>query len=1083
MWQDIETRIQENEREQNVPLRNSILSVLRNSHIRPGQNATKKMVALEFGAHERIAWQIDGSAQNFYLHQKWQPKLEAAGFSPEVFPYEQGKKDGGRHSALSRDWSFGTAHCIQVKLDTSDELQNLINLLRPEDDVLNLDPAAVSRWIDRLRVFFPALDRFDTPDPDFDSQERNYKLEVATELRSSLDLATTDDQFADAIHTALAKSNLLPWRAYWPMSPKGDADKSRLTPALRALAEAAMGDPGGHAQALDAFNKDWLEAVPNGKSDPARQIAEFLFLHLAPRDGIYIRHSVRQDFWLEAVGSKFPQHATMAEVYRDELRFMQAVMRAFDDHGLAPRDMIDIQGALWVVHNYTDEEEGDTASPPFSRETIEAAMDAYDAYRNSGEHADAFDGFGEPRDYWVRSTKERPNRVYPTKPIIGFIREKTELNGGWGQKGDAAAQLHNSGFIIVDNDNNPVESPEKYEHLIRDADRIRLCALNYYIEPARDRSADEVSIPAGDLARDMGLANAFPNICSALNSKKLQRLADVPAPTHTEPNPSSSTVFTYDLATTEGHKPMTSEPLVNSPSATNLILYGPPGTGKTYATAWEAVRLCSGDDIATSLKDDREALMAEYRRLANEGRIEFVTFHQSFSYEDFVEGLRPTTETELTEDEQGSSVSTGGFSLKARAGVFKTISERARLDTGNAPTKRLDRSRSIYKIALGRRGAQEDRIREGLEKSLIHIGWGGDIDWSDDRFDDFEEIRKEWNAKKDPNASGKDPNIEMTYAFRSGLQVGDYVVISDGRDIFQAFGKVTGEYEYDPNASFHPHRRKVEWIWRDDNGAERAAFYPNNFRRQSAYRLDPTLIDWDTLETVVVDPNAERPIAEARSHVLIIDEINRANISKVFGELITLLEVDKRLGCENELRVRLPYSGTSFGVPSNLHIIGTMNTADRSIALLDTALRRRFTFRELMPDISALQNALSGRELNVENLDGINLRKLLSTINERIEYFFDREHQIGHAYFTSCRTRADVEDVMRHKIIPLLAEYFFEDWSKVAAVLGDTATSTTARFLEAKRLSPPAEFADDELAADKLRWTVKSEFDFSEFAP
>jgi MoxR-like ATPase len=383
---------------------------------------------------------------------------------------------------------------------------------------------------------------------------------------------------------------------------------------------------------------------------------------------------------------------------------------------------------------------------------------------------------------------------------------------------------------------------------------------------------------------------------------------------------------------------------------------------------------------------------------------------------------------------------------------------------------------------LGRRGAQEDRIREGLEKSLIHIGWGGDIDWSDDRFDDFEEIRKEWNAKKDPNASGKDPNIEMTYAFRSGLQVGDYVVISDGRDIFQAFGKVTGEYEHDPNASFHPHRRKVEWIWRDDNGAERAAFYPNNFRRQSAYRLDPTLIDWDTLETVVVDPNAERPIAEARSHVLIIDEINRANISKVFGELITLLEVDKRLGCENELRVRLPYSGTSFGVPSNLHIIGTMNTADRSIALLDTALRRRFTFRELMPDISALQNALSGRGLNVENLDGINLQKLLSTINERIEYFFDREHQIGHAYFTSCRTRADVEDVMRHKIIPLLAEYFFEDWSKVAAVLGDTATSTTARFLEAKRLSLPAEFADDELAADKLRWTVKSEFDFSEFA-
>ena len=232
-------------------------------------------------------------------------------------------------------------------------------------------------------------------------------------------------------------------------------------------------------------------------------------------------------------------------------------------------------------------------------------------------------------------------------------------------------------------------------------------------------------------------------------------------------------------------------------------------------------------------------------------------------------------------------------------------------------------------------------------------------DWSDERFDDFEEIRKAWNDQKDPDASGKDPNIEMLYAFRSGLQVDDYVVISDGRDSYRAFGRVSGEYYFDADAAVHPHRRRVEWIWRDDNGAERAPFYARNFRRQSAYRLDPDRIDWDALEAVVIDPNAERPVAGARPHVLIIDEINRANISKVFGELITLLEVDKRLGCENEVRVRLPYSGTSFGVPANLHIIGTMNTADRSIALLDTALRRRFTFRELMPDVEELRRALA----------------------------------------------------------------------------------------------------------------------------
>jgi 5-methylcytosine-specific restriction endonuclease McrBC GTP-binding regulatory subunit McrB len=159
-----------------------------------------------------------------------------------------------------------------------------------------------------------------------------------------------------------------------------------------------------------------------------------------------------------------------------------------------------------------------------------------------------------------------------------------------------------------------------------------------------------------------------------------------------------------------------------------------------------------------------------------------------------------------------------------------------------------------------------------------------------------------------------------------------------------------------------------------------------------------------------------------------------------------------------------------------------MNTADRSIALLDTALRRRFIFRELMPDVAELQNALAAKRLDAGNLDGINLRKLLTSINERVEYLFDREHQIGHAYFTECRTRADVEAVMRHKIIPLLAEYFFEDWSKVAAVLGDAPGSASPHFLETKRLLPPPGFAGDESEGDKLRWSVCAEFDFSEFA-
>ncbi len=1075
MWESFEARLDENERDRPLPLRRALFDVLRGSGLRPGGGVTKKMVSFEFGGGERLLWEMQNPA-NIFLHAKWRDRVEANGFASELRSYQSGMKDGGRHSALSRDWSFGDADCIVVRIDDAEALRRLLRPLLDSGDALVLNPAAITRWIERLRHFFPALDRFDRPDPHFDEAERTYKLEIATELKAAITQPGSDQDLANAVNTALAKSNLLQWRAYWPMSPKGDADREKLWPALRELVDAALGAADGHALALDAFVNAWMAAVPNGKPDPARQIGEFLLLHLAPNEGIYIRHSVRQDLWLQAVGSRFPDHSSVADTYRDELRFMKAVRSAFEAQGLAPRDMIDVQGALWVVHNYKEE---DTAS--FSREAIEAAMDAYDSYRQSGEHAAIFDAFGEPRDYWVRSTRDRPNRIYPSKPVVGFLRGKTELNGGWGQKSDAAAQLHNAGYIIVDADGAPVASPERYEHLIAGADRIRLCARNYYIELARENGEAEVAIRAGDLGHDIGLNDRHPAICSALGSKEFQKLAEVPPPTHTLPNPSSSTVFTYKLASAEGNEPMTFEPMTAMPTATNLILYGPPGTGKTYATASEAVRLCLGGNAAEPLRHDRDALMTEYRRLAGEGRIEFVTFHQSFSYEDFVEGLRPTTGSEQEGDDEGAGTS-GGFSLKPHAGVFKIISERARLDTGDAPAKRLDRSRPIYKIALGQRGSQESRIREGLDGGLIHLGWGGDIDWSDERFDDFEEIRKAWNDQKDPDASGKDPNIEMLFAFRSGLQVGDYVVISDGRDSYRAFGRVTGEYYFDADADFHPHRRSVEWIWRDDNGAERAPFYARNFRRQSAYRLDPNRIDWDALESVVIDPNAERPVASARPHVLIIDEINRANISKVFGELITLLEIDKRLGCENEVRVRLPYSGTSFGVPANLHIIGTMNTADRSIALLDTALRRRFTFRELMPDVEELRRALAARQLDAANLDGVDLCKLLRTLNERIEYLFDREHQIGHAYFTGCTTRADVDDVMRHKVIPLLAEYFYEDWSKVAAVLGDGDGANGSRFLESRRLAAPAGFADDDLGGDKRRWSVKTSFDFSDFA-
>ena len=463
----------------------------------------------------------------------------------------------------------------------------------------------------------------------------------------------------------------------------------------------------------------------------------------------------------------------------------------------------------------------------------------------------------------------------------------------------------------------------------------------------------------------------------------------------------------------------------------NTILYGPPGTGKTYATFRRCVELC--DQTVDELTPER--IHARYSELVGEGRVEFITFHQSYGYEEFVEGLRPETE--------GGG---GGFRLAVSDGVLKRISKRARSAPASHPGKRR-----FFKMSLGDPEVFEECMKDGC----VRFNWPGDEDWSDPGYDTHGAVMNRIEERWGPNARRWHGAIG-TGQFRSRMNRGDIVVVPKGIWRYRAVGEVVGDYECNPRSSppSWPHRRAVRWHWKAaDNAKPVTGFQDHRFTVYPLHEIRPkrpeALLKYLGMES---DP---------QPYVLVIDEINRANIAKVLGELITLLEEDKREGAENELAVTLPHSNERFTLPGNLHVLGTMNTADRSIALLDTALRRRFVFEEITPNPSLLEEA--------GKYTGLDLPAVLQAMNDRLEWLVDRDHLIGHAWFFKAKSKTDVDEVMRRKVIPLIAEYFYDDWEKVQAVVGGTDA-----FVRRERLdSPPGLDGGGEM---RYRWTVGEEF-------
>lgn len=485
----------------------------------------------------------------------------------------------------------------------------------------------------------------------------------------------------------------------------------------------------------------------------------------------------------------------------------------------------------------------------------------------------------------------------------------------------------------------------------------------------------------------------------------------------------------------------------------NQILFGPPGTGKTFHTIDKTLEILDPEFLQGHRGEaSRPALKARFDALSREGLVRFVTFHQSFSYEDFVEGLR------------ADSDEAGALKYRVEPGVFRQICDDARGAAKAASEVGIRDGARLWKISID--GTGPSTTREYVFKHAeARIGWGEVGNLDDERLaelPDYQEL-----GSNDRNTLN---------AFSREIQPGDVLLCIGSASEIQAIGVVQGDYRYDVKVpegvrTDYNNVIPVRWLATGLNLNLRALNGGVRFTLKTVYEL--TRFSWGELAEVIeregikLKGRTAESVLKPQDHVLIIDEINRGNVSRIFGELITLIEETKRAGKPEQLEAVLPYSKKRFQVPHNVYLIGTMNTVDRSLTGLDIALRRRFSFVEMLPRPEILKD---------RNVAGVDLYSMLESINQRIEVLLDRDHTLGHTYFLSLRSGDGLEKlatIFRNQILPLLQEYFFEDWQRIAWVLNDHRKPSGCRFVVPHNYDAASLFGHEaEVPSDTKLWRL-----------